>query len=168
MATTVENRFAKQVDSVWDTWLNNVKAAQHLQEDMQQKALQVFTYQKELLDYSLKSFTTLEEESKKISKELQGKVEESLKETSNTSTDQFSKWISSVQDITEEIQTIAWKPAYALFDIVAKSHSQFEDSVKKALELQKAEQEEGFKKIEDFVEQVKTSQKEILTATKVV
>jgi hypothetical protein len=166
MASSTENRFSKQVDTIWDTWLNNMKAAQHVQEDMQQKALQVFTYQKELLDYSVKTFTTLEEESKKMSKELQWKVEESLKETSNSSTEPFTKWISSVQDITDQIQTIAWKPAYTIFDIVAQSHGQLEESVKKAFESQKVEQAEGIKKIEEFVEQVKTSQKEILSSAK--
>ena len=54
MTTVPEKQFVNQVDTLWDGWLNNLKTVQNFQEDLQQKALQAFSYQKELLDLSVK------------------------------------------------------------------------------------------------------------------
>ena len=69
MSTVQEKRFVNQVDIIWDGWLNNLKTVQSFQDDLQQKALQAFSYQKELLDFSVKVLNTMEEESKKVTKD---------------------------------------------------------------------------------------------------
>ena len=161
-STLLENPFLKQVDTIWDAWLTNLKTAQQIQDDVQEKALQAFSYQKELIDSSIQTFGTFEEESKKISKEWSESLKANLGDNPAVPTEQVAKWISSVQDVTDTVQTLAWKPSQILLDVYVKSQKQLEENVKKVLDVQKAERTEGFKKIEELIEQVKSSQKEIL------
>jgi tellurite resistance protein len=166
VSTVQENRFAKQVDTIWDFWLNNFKTVQSFQDDLQQKALQAFSYQKEILDASVKSFNTMEEESKKVSKDWSEKIQSNVKDTSIIQDEQISKWLTSVQDVTESFQSLSWKPSRAVVDLFTELQSQFEANVKKTLASQKKERTEGFKKVEELIEQVKTTQKEILSPSK--
>jgi hypothetical protein len=161
-----ENRFAKQVDSIWDAWLNNFKTVQSFQEELQQKALQAFSYQKELIDFSVKSFNTIEEESKKVTKDWTEKVQGTVKDSSIGQDEYVSKWLNSVQEVTESIQSFTWKPSRAFLDLLIESQSQFEANAKKALASQKKERTESYKKVEELIEKVKTAQKEVLTPIK--
>ena len=165
MSTAQESRFTKQVDLIWDAWLNNIKTVQTFQDDLQQKALQAFSYQKELIDYSVKSFNTFETESKKLTNDWTEKVQSSVKESSVGQEEQVTKWLKSVQEVTDSIQAISWKPSRAILDFIVEAQSQLEANAKKALASQKKERTESFKKIEELVEKVKTSQKEIINPT---
>ena len=166
MSTVQENLFVKQVDMIWDGWLNNLKTVQNFQEDLQQKALQAFSYQKELLDLSVKTLNKVEEESKKISKDWNEKVQSSVKQSSNSENEQISKWLNNIQDITESMQLLAWKPSRAVNDVFIESQNQFEAMTKKILTTHKKERTEYIKKVEELIEQVKITQKEILNPSK--
>ena len=133
---------------------------------MQQKALQAFSYQKELIDFSVKSFNTIEEESKKVTKDWTEKVQDTVKDSSIGQDEYVSKWLNSVQDVTESIQSFTWKPSRAILDVLIETQSQFEANAKKALASQKKERTENYKKIEELIEKVKTAQKEVLTPIK--
>lgn len=166
MSTVQENRFANQVDMIWDAWLNNFKAVQSFQDSVQQKALQSFSYQKELLDFSVKTLNTMEEESKKVSKDWNEKVQNSVQQISKKEDEQVSKWLNNLYDITESVQLLSWKPSRVILDVFIESQNQLEATMKKTLATQKKERTDYYKKIEDLIGQVKTTQKEILTPTK--
>jgi transcriptional regulator of heat shock response len=166
MSTVQENRFVNQVDMFWDGWLNNLKAVQSFQENLQQKALQAFSYQKELLDFSVKALNTMEEESKNFSKDWNEKVQNSVKQISNTEDEQVSKWLTNFQDVTESVQLFSWKPSHTVLDLLIDSQNQLEANMKKTLVSQKKENTENFKRIEGLIEQVKETQKEILSPIK--
>ena len=163
MPVLEENILSKQVDSAWDTWLKSFKTIQSYQDEAQQKLIESFTYQKEILDYSIKSFTEFEEKSQEISKELTEKLEATITESKIVPEDQFSKWLRSFTDVSSTVQAISWKPSHVFFEVFTKAQGQIEENVKKALELQKTESEKNLLKIEELVEQVKVSQKEILS-----
>ena len=102
MSTVQEKQFVNQVDLIWDGWLNNLKIAQNFQEDLQQKALQAVSYQKELLDFSVKTLNKMEEESKTASKDWNDKVQNNVKQISKED-QQISKWLNNIQDVTESV-----------------------------------------------------------------
>jgi hypothetical protein len=166
MSTVQENLFVKQADMIWDGWLNNLKTAQNFQEDLQQKALQAFSYQKELLDLSVKTLNKVEEESKKISKDWNEKVQSSVKQSSNSENEQISKWLNNIQDITESAQLLSWKPSRAMLDLFIESQNQLETTMKKTLASQKKERIENFKKVEELIEKMKATHKEFLNFSK--
>lgn len=166
MSTVQENRFANQVDMIWDVWLNNFKTVQSFQEGLQQKTLQAFSYQKDLLDLSVKTLNTTEEEAEKVSKDWNEKVQNNVKQITNDEDEQVSKWLNNVQDVTESVQLLAWKPSRAMLDVFIESQNQLETIMKKSLTTHKKERTEYFKKMEELIEQVKTTQKEILNPSK--
>lgn len=166
MATTQEKQFVNQVDMIWDGWLNNLKTVQNFQEDLQQKALQAFSYQKELLDFSVKTLNTMEEESKKVTKDWNEKVQSNVKQSKINQSEQVSEWLNNIQDVTERVQLLSWNPSHAMLDLFIESQNQLEVTIKKALDSQQKERTENFKKIEELTEQMKATHKGILNPTK--
>lgn len=155
-----------QVDLMWDGWLNNLKSLQSFQEDIQQKALQTFSYQKEMLDLSVKTLSTLEEESKKVTKDWNQKVQSTVKQSNLNQNEQASQWLTNIQDVTERVQLLSWNPSHAMLDLFIESQNQVEATMKKALESQQKNQSENFKKIEELTEQMKAAHKGILNPIK--
>lgn len=151
---------SKSVDLLWDSWLNSFKSIQQLQDDVEKKTLEAFNYQKEFLESTVTALNSFEVESKKATKELQEKVQQS----SEIQSEQFSKWLGSVQEITEKAQSFAWKPSTTFFDVIAQTQNQLESTVKSALEQQKQERTQTFDKIEELSEQLKETQKSLLVA----
>ena len=166
MSTVQENQFVNQVDMFWDVYLNNFKTVQSFQDGLQQRALQALSYQKEMLASSLKTLNTMEEESQNVTKDLNEKVQENVKLLNIKEDEQVSKWLNNIQDITESMQLLAWKPSRAVNDVFIESQNQFEAMTKKILTTHKKERTEYIKKMEELIEQVKTTQKEILNPSK--
>lgn len=160
----VKEQVAKSVDFIWDGWLNNLKSFQQLQDDVEKKSLQAFTYQKELLDTTVNAINSLEEESKKATKEWQEKVQNSITElNSNGQFEHVTKWFEDVQEITDKAQLLAWKPSNAMVDLMTYSQSQFETTIKSVVEQQKQERVDTLNKIEELTEQLKETHKKLLT-----
>jgi 7,8-dihydro-6-hydroxymethylpterin-pyrophosphokinase len=158
-----KDQVAKGVDLIWDSWLNSIKTLEKVQEDIEKKALQAFTVQKEFIDSSVNAISSIEQEAKKASKEWQDKFESSLEELNkNGQFDEISKWIESVQEINEKAQNLAWKPNNALLDIFSYSQKQIESTIQEALEQQKQERLETIHKLEEIAEQLKETHKKLL------
>ena len=165
MTTVPEKQFVNQVDLLWDGWLNNFKTVQNFQEDLQQKTLQAFSYQKELFDFSVKVLNTMEEESKKVSKDWNEKILNNVKQSIDQD-QQVPKWLNNIQDVTESAQLLSWKPSNAMLDVFIKSQNQLEATMKKTLASQQKERTENYKKIEELFEQMKETHKGILNPIK--
>ena len=166
MSTVQGKQFENQVDMIWDGWLNSLKTVQKLQEDLQQKALQAFSYPKELLDFSVKTLNTLEEESIKVSKDWNEKVQNNVKQSKVFQSEQVSDLLNNIQDITDSVQLLSWNSSHAMLDLFIESQNQLEATMKKTLVSQKKKRTENFKKIEELTEQIKATQKGILNPTK--
>lgn len=166
MASVQEKQVVNQVDTIWDGWLNSLKTVQSFQEDLQQKALQAFSYQKELLDLSVKTLNMVEEESGKVSKDWNEKAQSNVKKSSINQSQQVSDWLNTIQNVTETVQLLSWKPSYAMLDLFKESQNQLEATMKKTLANQRKERTENFKKLEELTEQIKTMQKGMLNPTK--
>ena len=162
MSTVQEKQFANQVDMIWDSWLNGFKTAQNFQEELQQKALQAISYQKEVLNLSAKTLNTMEEEAKKLSKNWNEQVQKNLTQSNMEQNPQVSEWLNNIQDITEKVQLLSWKPSYAMLDLFTASQKQLEDTMKKSLVSQQKERTEDLKKLEELTEQLKTAHKKML------
>ena len=162
MSTVQEKQFANQVDLIWDSWLNGFKTVQNFQEELQQKTLQALSYQKEVLNFSAKTLNTMEEEAKKASKNWNEQVQKNVTQSNMKQNPQVSEWLNNIQDITEKVQTLSWKPSHAMLDLFTASQKQLEEAMKKSLVSQQKERTEDLKKIEELTEQLKTAHKNML------
>ncbi|GGA40302.1 hypothetical protein [Psychrobacillus lasiicapitis] len=153
------------VDLLWDGWLNGFKTLQSLQDDVQKKAFQAFTYQKELLDSTVATLSAMEEETKKATQEWQDKVQTSVNGISgNTQLQQVTTWLNNIQEINDKAQALSWKPSYAVLDLFVQSQNHLESTVKAALEQQKQEREETLHKIEELTALLKGAHKDLLVS----
>lgn len=153
------------VDLLWDGWLNGFKTLQSLQDDVQKKSLQAFTYQKELLDSTVATLSAMEVETKKATQEWQDKVQTSVRGISgNAQLEQVSTWLNNVQEINNKAQALSWKPSYAVLDLFVQSQNHLESTVKAAIEQQKLEREETLNKIEELTELLKGAHKNLLAS----
>lgn len=165
MSTVQEKQFVNQVDMIWDSWLNGFKTVQNFQEELQQKTLQALSYQKEVLNFSAKTLNTMEEEAKKVSKNWSEQVQKNVTQSNIKQAPQVSEWLNNIQDITEKVQLLSWKPSHAMLDLFTASQKQLEEAMKKSLVSQQKERTEDFKKIEELTEQLKTTHKKMLNPT---
>ncbi|MFJ8262874.1 hypothetical protein ACIQ4I_13115 [Rummeliibacillus sp. NPDC094406] len=150
----------KSVDILWDGLLNSLKTWQQFQLEVGEKTLQAFTYQKDLIESTVTTINTIEEDSKKATKEIQEKVQSSVNEViSNNQFEQFSNWITNVQEITNKSQELVSIPSRSILDIVVQTNNHLESTVKTALEEQKQQRLEVIGKIEELTEQLKKTQK---------
>ncbi|RIJ67125.1 MULTISPECIES: hypothetical protein [unclassified Rummeliibacillus] len=156
----VKEQTEKSVDLVWDGLLNGLKTWQQFQTEVGEKALQSFTYQKDFIESTVSTINTIEEESKKATKEILENVQTSVKEVfSNEQYEQFSKWLTSVQEITDKSQELVSNPSHSILDTVVQTNNLLESTVKDALEEQKQQRLEVIEKIEELAEQLKQTQK---------
>ena len=162
MSTVQEKQFVNQVDMICDSWLNGFKTMQNFQEELQQKTLQALSYQKEVLNFSTKTLSSMEEEAKKVSKSWNEQVQKNVTQSNIKQGPQVSEWLNNIQDITEKIQLLSWKPSYTMLDLFTASQKQLEEAMKKSLVSQQKERTEDFKKIEELTEQLKTTHKKML------
>lgn len=162
MKEQMKEQVANGVDLIWDGWLNSFKTIQNFQDDVQKKTLQAFTAQKELLDSSVSTFKTIEEESKKAAIEWQEKIQNSFKEINNGPLANEAAWLTNIQEINEKVQTLSWKPNSTMLELMLQSQNQWESTVKTALEQQKQERVQVLGKIEEVTEELKEAHKGLL------
>lgn len=150
------------VDLIWDGLLNSLKTWQQFQTEVGEKALQSFTYQKDFIESTVTTLNSIEEESKKATKEILENVQGSVKEVfSNEQFEQFSKWLTSVQEITDKSQELVSIPSHSILNTVVQTNNLLESTVKNALDEQKQQRLEVIEKIEELTEQLKQTQKEL-------
>ncbi|WP_102692237.1 hypothetical protein [Rummeliibacillus pycnus] len=150
----------KSVDIIWDGLLNSLKTWQQIQTEVGDKTLQAFNYQKDFIESTITTINTIEEESKKASKEIVENVQSSVKEViSNDQFEQFSKWIKNVQEITDKSQELVNIPNHSILDIVVQTNNHLEATVKNALQEQKQQRLEVITKIEELTKKLKEAQK---------
>jgi hypothetical protein len=158
-----KEQLAKGVDLVWDSWVNSLKTIEKVQEDFEKRALQTFNVQKEFIESSVNAINAIEEEGRKASREWQERLENSFKELGKEGQfDDISKWLESVQEITDKAQNLAWKPNNALLDLFTNAQKQIEITLQQAIEQQKQERIETLNKIEEIANQLKETHKKLL------
>ncbi|PIC63038.1 hypothetical protein CSV79_13855 [Sporosarcina sp. P13] len=141
---------------IWDSWLSSFQNLQGLQNEIEEKSLQVFEQQKELLNSTRNALNDLEEKSKKLSNEFKGNF------AATEQSAPIMNWVNMIEEATKNAQTSIWNPVHTMTDLFSKSQEQFEQITKEAVKQQQKGRTEALEKIEEIVEQMKQRQKEIV------
>lgn len=159
----MSNEFVtKNVDVLWDSWLNSFKTLQKVQEDVEKKTVEALTAQQQLVGQTITAYSNLEEQSKQFSSNLQQNLKNSV--TALPNQEYFTQWLDNVQEITEKTQSLLLNPNAVILDVVTSSQAQLDLTVKTALSQQKEKREETIAKIEELTEQLKESHKQLVGA----
>lgn len=155
------------VEVIWDSWLASIKTLQGVQNDIEQKSLEAFSYQRQMLDAARKSLDTAETESKKLADEWSAKLEGSVKAAEKNQSEISSNLLTAVKEINEKALALSWNPSHSLLDLFAQTQEQLEATVKEAMKQQDQGRDEAIKQIETLTEQVKKTHKGILETVSV-
>lgn len=159
-----QEQFVNQVGAFWDGWLTNVKAVQNFQDDLQKKSLQVFSQQKELLDFSVKALQTVEQQAKSFSQDWNDKLTSNLKLLNGKN--EFSEQLNNVRNLNEQVQELSWNSSHTMLDVFVESQNHLEETIKKTLVIQQEKNTENLEKIEVLTEQLKQTQISLLQPIK--
>ena len=152
------------VDLIWNDWLNSFQTLDVLQNEVEEKSLQAFEKQKELLDATRKALGKIEEESDKMTAEWKRNLQTTAVATQKSQIDPMSSnWLNLFEDVNEKVQTLTWNPSRAMLDLYSQSQDQLESNYKKALEQQQIGRQEALKSIETITEQMKQAHKSLLS-----
>lgn len=155
------------VEAMWDSWLNSFKSLQGIQNDIEKKSLDAFTYQKDLLEEARKSLSHAENESKKLAQGWNEKIEDSVTLAEKNQSELSSNWLSTVKEMNEKALEMTWNPSHSLLELFSQTQDQLEASVKEAMKQQDKNRDEVLKQIETLTEQVKKTHKGILETVSV-
>lgn len=149
------------VDLVWDGWFNNVQTFHVLQNEVEEKSIQLLEKQKEAIVAARETFSKLEAQSEKMTAEWK----QNLGKTTPTEVQpNISGYLTAVEDIGEKVQSFVWNPTRTAFDFFTQSQEQLTANYKELLEIQRQGRKEAVESIETFAEQMKQSHKSLLAS----
>jgi len=155
---TASKQSLNGADLIWDSWLTSFKTLQNFQNEIEEKSLQVFEQQKELLNSTRESLSNFEKESKQLTAEWKERL------ATTEQPEPIANLMSTVEEATKKAQTSIWNPGYAMMDLFSKSQEQFELASKEAVQQQQKSRTEALAKIEEVAEQMKQAQKNVVPA----
>ncbi|WCK56239.1 hypothetical protein PP175_10145 [Aneurinibacillus sp. Ricciae_BoGa-3] len=152
------------VDFMWDSWLNGINTVYAYQQEIEKVVLLTAERQKELWNVAI-------EKSNKLQQEVKGFLEDARRDYQNhlktVGGEQFSnlfdEWNKRLNEISDRINQISETPEKAGFSAVNNSQQQMEDSFKRLIEQQQKTRDQIKSLISNFVNDVKTTQKGMLT-----
>jgi hypothetical protein len=158
-----EEKVLNVIDVFWDGWFNSFKTFQSFQKEVEEKSLQVFESQKELVQAASKQLTQLEEESKKLTTELKTNVQEVLKNTLTAiGAENLLEYTDKFEEAGKKVESIAFNPSKATIEVLSKSHAQLEKALKEAIAQQQKNRAEVLNAIGGYVDQLKETQNNVL------
>jgi polyhydroxyalkanoic acid inclusion protein PhaP len=151
------------VDAVWDGWLNSVKVMYAYQREVENITLQTLERQKEIWAKTTENLNKMEEEAKKFLEDVKVNYQNNMKNIGGEQLSKtFEEWTGRLEEISNRIQQLTWTPGKAGLNVVNKSQEQVEESLKNLIAQQQRTREEVQGLIDNFLQQVKATQKGML------
>ncbi|WP_047151753.1 polyhydroxyalkanoic acid inclusion protein PhaP [Aneurinibacillus tyrosinisolvens] len=153
------------VDFMWDGWLNGVKMVCAYQSEMTNLTMQTIERQKEAWSKTTENTTKIEQEIKKFLEDVKNDYQTNLRNLGGEQVGKaFEEWNQRLNEISNRIQQLTETPAKASLTAVNKSQEQIEASLRSLMEQQEKTREEMQSLMNNFVNEVKTTQKSMLAS----
>ncbi|MMZ54708.1 Polyhydroxyalkanoic acid inclusion protein [compost metagenome] len=162
-AQSQENTASSVIDAVWDGWMNGVKMMCAYQREMENLTLQTLERQKEIWTKTTENMDKMEEEMKKFLEDIKVNYQNNVKNIGGEQISKtFEEWTQRLDEIAGRIQQLTWTPGKANLNVVNKSQEQLEASLKNVIAQQQRTREEVQSLMDDFLQQVKATQKGVV------
>lgn len=148
------------VDLVWKGWLNNFHTYDALQQDMEEKSLQLLDKQKDALEATRQALDKIEKQSGKMTTELKSNYQTPPELTNPV----LSSWFNLVEDASDKIQTFTWNPSRSMLDYYSKTQEKMTENYEESLRTQREGRKEAIQSLESFAEQMKDAHKKLLAS----
>ncbi|WP_408010331.1 polyhydroxyalkanoic acid inclusion protein PhaP [Pseudalkalibacillus sp. A8] len=148
------------VDSFWDSWKNGLNFVYDSQKEVENLTLQAFEHQREAWEKVTDNMSRIEDEQKKLMKELRQTVTQNIE---NVSGEELTKSLEQsnerLDEVISRVQQLTVTPYKASLNVLSQSQQHFQESIKSVIGQQQKNREELKPLFEDFLNQVKTTQK---------
>ncbi|MDR7002256.1 hypothetical protein [Neobacillus niacini] len=151
----VEEKVTNVIDVFWGGFLNSIKIFQSLQNRVEEKSLEAFEGQLELIETTLEQLIKFEEESKKLTAEWKANLQEVLTGYGN-----LTEWTDKFEE------ALAFSPSKKTFEALSESHAQLESALKEAIGQRQKNRAEVLDAIGENVDQLKQIQNNVLKTLK--
>lgn len=163
-----DEKFVNVIDVFWDGWFNSFRTFNSLQNGFEEKSLQAFETQKELIQSTREQLNKLEEESKKLTTEWKNSLQEVLKKAQfDFAATNLTEWTDKLEEVGHKAETLAFSPSKASVELLSKTQAQLELALKKAIEQQQKTRTDVLDAIGGYVEQLKQTQNGVIKSFEV-
>jgi hypothetical protein len=152
------------VDVVWDSWINSFKTFNSLQNEVEEKSIEVFESQKQWIQSTGEQLERWEESTKKLTTNWLENFQNIMNRT------QLDFANQNIIDLTEKLEeygiktdVINFSPSKAYTELATKTHAQLEEALKIAITQQQKGRLEVLKALETYIEQLKETQNGVFT-----
>ncbi|MBD1380770.1 hypothetical protein [Metabacillus arenae] len=153
------------IDSFWDSWKSGLNFVYDTQKEVENLTLQVFDQQKEAWEKAVGNMDRIEEEQKKLIKEIRQNVSQNIQNVhGEESSKSFEQSNERLEEVISRVQQLTATPYKASFNVLSQSQQHYQESIKTFINQQQKNREELKPLLEDFLNQVKTTQKGVFNA----
>ncbi|MGM7724198.1 hypothetical protein [Metabacillus sp. Hm71] len=153
------------IDSYWESWKSGLNFVYDSQKKVENLALQAFEHQNEAWEKITGNIDRMEEEQKRLIQELRQFVMQNIQ---NVNGEELSKSFEQsnerLDEVFSRIQQLTSTPLKANLNLLSQSQQHFQEAIKTAIGHQQKNREELKPIMEDFLNQVNTTQKGFLNA----
>lgn len=153
------------IDSFWDSWKSGLNFAYDSQKEVENLALQAFEHQNEVWDKVTVNINRIEEEQKRLINELRQYFMQNVQNVGGEESSKFFEQSNErLDEVISRVQQLTSAPFKANLNVLGQSQQHFQETIKTAISHQQKNREELKPLLEDFLNQVKPTQKGILNA----
>jgi polyhydroxyalkanoic acid inclusion protein PhaP len=166
--TVVNQNSSSIVDTMWDGWMNGIKMVYAYQQEVESLTLQAIERQKELWIKTTANLDKMEQEMKNFLQEFKLNYQNNVKNIGGEQAGRtLEDWQNRLDEIAGRIQQLTWTPGKAGISVLTKSNEQVETAIKNLIAQQQTTREEVQSLMNNFVGQLKSTQKGILETVEV-
>ncbi|MGM0876340.1 MAG: hypothetical protein ACQEWV_16595 [Bacillota bacterium] len=153
------------IDSFWDSWKSGLNFFYDSQKEVENLALQAFEHQNEAWEKVTSNIDRIEEEQKRLLKEMRQYLMQNIQNVSSEeSSKSFEQSNEQLDEVISRVQQLTSTPFKANLNVLSQSQQQFQESIKTVIGHQQKTREELKPVLENFLNQVKPTQKGVLNA----
>lgn len=163
-----EEKVTNVIDVFWDGFLNSFKTFQSFQNGVEEKSLEAFESQLELVEKTtLEQLIKFEEESKKLIAEWKANLQEVLNNAlTGYGVQNLTEWTDKFEEVEQKVEAVAFSPSKKTFEALFESQAQLESALKEAIGQRQKNRSKVLDAIGEYVDQLKQTQNNVLTTLK--
>jgi Polyhydroxyalkanoic acid inclusion protein (PhaP_Bmeg) len=151
------------IDSFWDSWKSGLNFIYDSQKEVENLTLQAFEHQNEAWDKVTVNIDRIEEEQKRLMSELRQFFIQNIQNVGGEESSKFFEQSNErLDEVISRVQQLTSAPFKANINVLSQSQQHFLETVKTAIGQQQKNREELKPLLENFLNQVKPTQKGLL------
>jgi DNA integrity scanning protein DisA with diadenylate cyclase activity len=164
---SVDEKVSNVIDVFWDGFFNSFKTFQSFQNGVEEKSLEAFEKQLELFESTFKQLINFEQESKKLTAEWKVNLQEAVTNTlTGYGVQNLTEWTDKFEEFEQKVESLTFNPSEKAFKVLSESQTQLESALKEAIEQRQQDRAEVLDVIDEYVDQLKQTQINVLKTLK--